>query len=357
MRSDGRSGFLFVTWHQPHIPLPEYPGAQFSLNLEGETLIFPRGGLTIPAGTIARWPFNLEVAGVRLCWATASAFTLLDPDGAPTLVLAAEQGIVPQLCLPEGTVLDGPATALDGNVYAIDAAHPVTLTASLPEGSVAILVLPSHLTDQAWALETPHGRQLVLSPDPLWVGADGRLAGRSRGAAAVRRYSTAAGRFEDVRTGSLKPEPLRWTLPAERIRAAKPVPASFGSLAGRAAAPTGSSIDELAAVYAVDLGAEVLSGEHTELEVAWAGDVARLVVDGTVVGDRFWDGSPWIIETNDAGIRPGSDVRLQILPLAKDAQVGLPAGAQRRRDTVAGDLVSLDRLDVLQWTGWTEDPA
>ena len=85
--------------------------------------------------------------------------------------------------------------------------------------------------------------------------------------------------------------------------------------------------------------------------------MARLVVDGTVVGDRFWDGSPWIIETNDAGIRPGSDVRLQILPLAKDAQVGLPAEAQRRRDAAAGDLVSLDRLDLLQWTEWTEEPA
>jgi beta-galactosidase len=222
---------------------------------------------------------------------------------------------------------------------------------------MAILVLPSHLADQAWALETPCGRQLVLSADPLWVGADGRLAGRSRGTAPVRRYSTAGGRFKDVRTGGLKPEPLRRTLPAERIRAARPVPASFGPLAGRAAAPTGSSIDDLAAVYAVDLGAVVLSGGHTELEVAWTGDVARLVVDGTVVGDRFWDGSPWIIETNDAGIRSGSDVRLEILPLAKDAQVGLPAEAQRRRDAVAGDLVSLDSLQLLQWAGWTEEPA
>ncbi|MFJ6284870.1 beta-galactosidase [Pseudarthrobacter oxydans] len=357
MRSDGRSGFLFVTWHQPHIPLPDYPGAQFRLLLDGETLTFPRGGLTIPAGTIARWPVNLDVAGVRLRWATASAFTLLDPEGAPTLVLDAEEGIVPQLCVPEGTVLDGAATALGGGVYAVDAGGPVTLTASSVVGSLAILVLPSRLAGQAWALETPQGRQLVLSADPLWVGADGRLAGRSQGEPAVRRYSTADGGFEVVRTGTLKPEIFRRTLPAERIRAAKSVPASFGSLAGRAAAPTEADVDELAAVYAVDVAGADLAGDHTELEVSWAGDVARLVVDGTVVADRFWDGSPWIIETNDAGIRPGSDVRLQILPLPKDAEVGLPAEAQRRRDAVAGDLVSLDSLELLHWIGWTEEPA
>jgi hypothetical protein len=357
MRSDGRSGFLFITWHQPHVPLPDYPGAQFRLLLDGETLTFPPGHLTIPAGTIARWPVNLDVAGVRLRWATASAFTLLDPDGAPTVVLAAEEGIAPQLCLPEGTVLEGPATALGEGVYAVDSGGPVTLTATSDAGSLAILVLHSHLAGQAWALETPHGRQLVLSAGPLWVGADGRLAGRSQEEPDVRRYSTADGGFEDVRTSAATPAPLRRKLPAERIRAAKPVPASFGSLAGRAAAPTEAEIDELAAVYAVDLGAAVLSGEHTELEVAWAGDVARLVVDGVVVGDRFWDGSPWIIEVNDAGIRAGSEVRLQILPLSKYAKVGLPAEAQRRRDDASGDLISLDSLELLHWVGWTEEPA
>jgi beta-galactosidase len=357
MRSDGRSGFLFITWHQPHIPLGDYSGARFALDLDGETLTFPHGGITIPAGTIARWPANLEVAGLRLRWATASAFTLLDPDGAPTLVLAAEEGIVPQLCLPEGTVLKGPATALGEGVYSIDASHPVTVTASSPEGSVAILVLPSHLADQAWALETPHGRQLVLSADPLWAGADGLLASRLQGEPAVRRYSTAAGRFEDVRTGTPAPARLSQAVGADLIRAAKPVPASFGSLAGRAAAPAEADIDELAAVYALDVAGADLAGDHTELEVAWAGDVARLVVDGVVVGDRFWDGSPWIIEVNDAGIRAGSEVRLQILPLSKDAKVGLPAQAQRRRGAVAGDLISLDRLDLLRWTGWVEEPA
>jgi beta-galactosidase len=54
-------------------------------------------------------------------------------------------------------------------------------------------------------------------------------------------------------------------------------------------------------------------------------------VNGVAVADRFWDGSPWVLNAADCGIRPGADVVLQILPLSPHAKVGLPAEAQQRR--------------------------
>lgn len=359
IRSDGHSGFVFITWHQPHIPLPDYAAAQFSLSLGEDRVTFPSKPVSIPAGTIATWPVNLEIAGVRLNWATASPLTLLAPESLPTLVLAAEAGITPQLCLPEGTTLEGTASALGGNAFAIDATHPVTLTAKSPEGSLNILVLPSELADQAWVLDTPRGRDLALSVDPLWVGADGLLAGRSLGSPSVRRYASGTAQFEDVNIAVTEPARVQVGLSAEGIRAAKPVPASFGSLAGRAAAPNDAAIEELAEVYKIDLTtAGYLAGaRHSELEIEWAGDVARLLVDGSLVADRFWDGSPWVIDTHDAGIRPGSELQLQILPLPKAAKVGLPLAAQRRRDSLDGDLAVLDKVELLHWTPWYETPA
>lgn len=357
LRSDGQSGFVFITWHQPHIPLQDYPSAQFRLFLGEDTVTFPGKAVAIPAGTISAWPVNLEIAGVRLRWATASPLTLLGPESSPTLVLTADAGIEPQFCLAEGTELEGPVSALGGNSYAIDATQPATLTVKSPEGSLAILVLPAELAEQAWVLDTPRGRELVLSADPLWIGADGLLAGRSVGSPSIRRYSTAARQFEDVQVAALAPERTRLTLPAELVRAAGSVPASFGSLAGRAAAPTGGAIEELAEVYRLDLttAAASLAGEgHSELEVMWAGDVARLLVDGRVVADRFWDGSPWVLQAHDAGIRPESEVLLQILPLPKEAKVGVPLKAQHRRDAVDGDLAALDKVELLMWTGWKE---
>jgi beta-galactosidase len=358
LRSDGQSGFVFITWHQPHIPLPGYTGAQFSLSLDADTVAFPHQPVAIPAGTIAAWPVNLDIGGVRLVWATASPLTLLGPESAPTLVLAAEAGIEAQLCLAEGTVLAGPATAVGGNAYVIDAAGPVTLTARSSEGSLEILVLPADLADRAWVLDTPRGRELVLSADPLWVGADGLLAGRSVGSPSVRRYSTVSGQFEQIMAAAPEPEPARRTITAELIRAAAPVPDSFGSLAGRASAPSDSDMEERAGVYKLEAAAPFPEGEgHTELEITWAGDVARLLVGGIVVADRFWDGSPWVIETHDAGIRPGAEILLQILPLPKEAKVGVPLAAQRRRDDADGDLAALDTVELLHWTTWQEAPA
>jgi beta-galactosidase len=155
-----------------------------------------------------------------------------------------------------------------------------------------------------------------------------------------------------------EPEPARQTITAERIRAAAPVPVSYGSLAGRASAPSDSDMEEHAGVYRLPATAPFPEGEgHTELEISWAGDVARLLVDGNVVADRFWDGSPWVIETHDAGIRPGAEVLLQILPLPKDAKVGVPLAAQRRRDDADGGLAALDTVELLHWTTWQEAPA
>ncbi|WP_458778704.1 beta-galactosidase [Arthrobacter sp. D3-16] len=360
LRSDGDSGFVFITWHQPHIPLPDYARAQFSLSLGEDTVTFPGTPLAIPAGTVTAWPVNLEIAGVRLRWATASPLTLLGPESSPTLVLAAEAGIAAHVCLAEGTMLEGPVSAMGDNSYAVDSEEAATLTVTSRQGSLNILVLPSQLADQAWVLDTPRGRDLVLSADPLWIGADGLLAGRSVGPASIRRYSTGSRQFEDVKNSATEPSRTRLTLPAEPRRPAQPVPASFGSLAGRAAAPSEGAIEEMAAVYRVDMttAAGLLAqGGHVELEVVWAGDVARLLVDGSVVADRFWDGSSWVVEALDAGIRPGSEVLLQILPLPKDAKVGVPLEAQHRHDTVDGDLAALDQVELLCWTTWQEEPA
>jgi hypothetical protein len=126
-------------------------------------------------------------------------------------------------------------------------------------------------------------------------------------------------------------------------------------LAGRASAPSQQTIDALSLVFKVEVPAEVFSrGAHAELEIAWAGDIAQLLIDGILVADRYWDGSPWVLEIHDAGIAPGCHVTLQILPLSKAAKVGLPKEAQRRRDAVPGDLAALDSVQLISWRSWHE---
>lgn len=362
LRSDGQAGFVFITWHQPHVPLSTYRGARFEVMLDGGPVSFPGSAVDIPAGTIAHWPVNLEVAGATLEWATASPLTLLepsaeDPDSLPTLVLAAEPGIPVELCFAAGTEVHGAGSADAAGAYRMPAAEPSVITALAGGAQLDVLVLPAGTAGKAWVLDRVGSRELILSAGPVWLDGSHRLAGRSLGGPEVMRYHPGARQFMDVGFDITRRAPGTPEVAAVMIRPAGPVPPTYGSAANRAAAPEPEVIDELAQTYTLSFPDNALSGTHTQLDIRWAGDVARLLVDGEAVADRFWDGSPWVVEVSDAGIRPGADVRLQILPLSPHAKVGLPAGAQQRRASVPGDLVALDSLALAIWSDWREGPS
>ncbi|KNH18004.1 beta-galactosidase [Arthrobacter sp. ZBG10] len=401
LRSDGSAGFVFVTWHQPHVPLDTCRGAQFEVTLDAGTVTFPAAPVDIPAGTIACWPVNLTVAGVRIDWATATPLTILDPGSTvPTLVLAAGHGIPVDLKFAPGTTVSsidlhnsvpgGPAgkhqagglasgaglasdagllpeaglrPGADG-VWRVSPAEPQLLTAVDGSRTLDILVLPAETADQAWVL----AGELVLSDEPVWT-VPGGLAGRSQGRPSLQRYSPDRRGFAGVDVAVPLPaeaevpgfqagnDAVPRVVPAVLTRVAAPVPASFGSAANRAAAPSPETIAELAAEYSLSFPVEGVDGHHTELEMEWAGDVAQLLVDGVPVADRFWDGSPWVLDLADAGITPGSAVTLQILPLHAEAQVGLPVEARVRREATDGDLAALDSVRLVHWHRWLEAGA
>ena len=70
---------------------------------------------------------------------------------------------------------------------------------------------------------------------------------------------------------------------------------------GRSSAPTDAQIDEVAAVWRVDVPSPeaTADGDQVELVIEWEGDVAQLRADGVVIRDRFWDGLPWRVDITD----------------------------------------------------------
>ena len=51
---------------------------QFKLNLPGGELIFPQKPVTIPADEFFFWPFNLDLGGAKLIYATAQPVCKID---------------------------------------------------------------------------------------------------------------------------------------------------------------------------------------------------------------------------------------------------------------------------------------
>ena len=145
-------------------------------------------------------------------------------------------------------------------------------------------------------------------------------------------------------------------------------PASYGERHGRASSPSREEVARHGTAFPLALPAA--RGGRRYLEIDWAGDVARLELDGVVVADRFWDGTTWTVGLDALGLgeRGDDDVTgsptadaaelvLRIVPLHPDAAVHLPEAAAARRADAAhaasdAPLISLDAVRVVEAPLW-----
>jgi len=75
VRSDGQSGYVFVSNHLYRYDRPQFDQVQFNLKLKNETLTFPRKPVSIINKSYFLWPFNLDMQGVTLKYGTVQPIT------------------------------------------------------------------------------------------------------------------------------------------------------------------------------------------------------------------------------------------------------------------------------------------
>ncbi len=190
LRADGASGFAIISHHQPHEQVADVPGVQLRVEMDAGAVTFPPRPVTVPAGTLARWPIGLALGGSRVDWATASALTMLPAPGraatatdpVPTLVLIATAGIDPEI-------------SVDGTVHALTPGLAPTRL-----GSVDVLVLPADAP--VWVQDGDAGaRRLLLSAGELVWGGDGVVRARpaNRCRRTIRRHAPGSASYQPAR--------------------------------------------------------------------------------------------------------------------------------------------------------------
>lgn len=327
VRGDGGSGFLFVNNHQPHEPLPDHPETSFTVEFPDGAVSLPSVPVTVPSGATFCWPLRLDVGGVRVEWATAQPVCTVDDGGRTVLVLAAVDGIAPELALAEGTVRS--ASVPSGEVAYVDGRVLVTGlrpgTEALVEvetvdgGRVGLLVLDAATARTAYRGEAFGAERLVL--------ADGGVV-FDRGE--VRLHSAAESpSYAVFPAPGGEPGFARYALPAGEafagsatvtlVRAAGPAPEPVTGVQGRVSAPADKYFDAVAAEYRVDLPEGVPAG--TLLRVRWSGDVGRAYVGDVLVADQFYSGRVWDIGLDRV---PEGVLRLRVLSGADGAAVYVP---------------------------------
>jgi hypothetical protein len=369
VRTQGTSGFLFLNNYVRNYPTPARPGVQFEVRLPGETLTFPQTPLTVPAGSYCIWPFNLDLGGARLKYATAQLFTRLQVGAELYYVFFAQPGIPAELVFDAATVQAvttsaGPVAPTQGQVRVADIQPGTSVALSVQPRTgpaVRVLVLSEAQARQTWRAPLAGAERLVLTPQEIYFDHDQvHLQAESQPAFQLGVFPA----LPAAPRGSL-PLPAgapngvfqtyAATAPARRIEAqAVPLrpggvvpPIRFGGPAKAAVEPSDTAYQQ-AAQWRLSLrGAQLKGLDDIILRFTYAGDAIRLASGERLLSDDFYNGAPWRVSYRNLladGLR--QPLKLSILPLRQDAPIYLEDG-RRPAFPPGGQVSELQRVEAV----------
>jgi hypothetical protein len=365
VRSDGRSGYLFVNNYERLRPMSAHPQTRFRLELVGHTLMLPSEPVTVPADSYFFWPFEFDLGGVVLRYATAQPICMLRNGNETAYFFAQTQGVEPELCFegsPRLISANGTRAGVPGGVMVKDLTLGTSPAAilDLGNGSFAkIFVLSVEQSLGLWQGEFGGCEHVVLSQGDLWFDKDGlHVSASANGSGGISVYppvsNIEAGGHDcaPVRDGEFsafswhaghQQGPLRVGI----VSMADAGPARLVPLGLEGVAEQPNDQDfEHAEVWRLSLPEAASRFDSPILRLNYVGDVARLYLDGRLVSDNFYNGLPYEIGLKALGNGAfRGRLELRILPLRKDAPVYFAPG-MRPEFGVGDSVCSLLGADV-----------
>jgi hypothetical protein len=256
--------------------------------------------VTIPADDFFIWPFNLDLGGVKLIYATAQPICKIDDGNVRTVFFAETLGVKAEFHFDPQTLAGRASPRADFE--------------NVKPGRTAAIKLKTKSGGEIQIVLLNEADSLALRKDDA-----GRAVFEKD-----QKPSTIA-----VKTELLQPAgPLR------------EIPFSTGR-SQIAIAPTEADFTN-AAVWKIKLPAKWSAGlrhgsDNTNtpdgrpalLRIHYVGDVARLTLNGKLIDDNFYSGREFDLGLNRyAPEILSGDLRLEILPLRKDAPIFLEPKAK-----------------------------
>lgn len=320
VRSQGDSGFVFLSNHVRQYTMPTLQGVHFEIKLpNGKALSFPSQPITVADCDYFIWPFNLDMDGTRLNYATAQPVARLEAgkDGV-VYVFEATKGIAAEFSVDSEHQVFAPGAAL----------HKL--------GKVQILVLTREQAQHLVIGDLAGQRRLVLSTAQTWFE-NGSLHLRSidqsqQQIAVFPPLSKPAAQGASLKTagqdGVFQQLNLQWqartlTAQIQQTREAQAAPPIVkGGLAGAALQPIPEAF-KAAAAWQVSVPSDSLRGlDDVLLEPDFVGDIGRLFAGTQMLDDWYFNGQAWQIGLKRLGANALSKpLQITIMPLRADAPI------------------------------------
>mgnify|MGYP002070758978 CR=1 FL=1 len=301
-------GFLFLVNTQDHdLNRHDMTDLKIKLNLPGETLIFGgENGFVLPKNTSAVYPFNFDMEGVKIKWASAQPLMKIDDNGIPHYFFTVHNGVKPEFVFANGKT----KTVIPG--------YKSTFTMNGKKGKVKVTVLP--YTDALNAVKVD-GKLLIT---PATVIAEGNK---------VKMLSLDNPNFEYI----VYPSKQGFKKQTITVDSVSPKFTIDKSIPWR-----------MEVCFTEDAKAQNQVNEYF-LSVPYTGSVAMAFMDGAMILDHFWQGQPWKIALNRYAdkMTKGEPMGFYFRPLRKEAKFLPDIPADRIPDFSEGPVLEISDPVIL----------
>lgn len=366
VRSDGRSGYVFINHYQRRMTMPEKPGVQFELTLKAgesttETLTIPAEPMTVPAAASFFMPFNMDLGGVRLIHATAQPLCrLVDGDhhyylfseipGLASEWMFGADPDMPIQAAAKGEVVNGARLYRD-----VKPGRDAAFRIRRPGGAETVVVLLSDRDARhCWKGEWGGRDRIVLAEvdilparqdlgllyedsvfDPIAV----LPAPESVSLAGQILQIESDGVFALIKTSLISPKPV--VVKAVPTRPAQPSrKVAIGAM--RVAEAPNDEDFERAAQWRIILPEGHYSQRRMRLPVSYHGDAARLTLGERLLNDHFNDGNPLECLLTPEMIASEEPLTLSILPWTADAPIFVDRPEDAKNIKIGVENVTLE---------------
>lgn len=322
-RVSGKSAFLFLSNYQRYIENKPI-AAQIRVELEEEALVVGERPFVLPPGATAIWPINLDLDGVLLKYATAQPLARIPSREEPVYFFFALNGIAPEFVFDAGTVQTVSGTRgtfiRQRNRWISTDLQPGTdCVISLTRSSgqrIRICLLSEEQSLQFYVLDAWGQARAFLAGGTLLF--DGNALTRARLAdpdLAFRVFPELPGivrcqgeALAGVRDGLFMSYEKR---AADKVIVCAAAPVDQEGMARRR--------------WRIGVSKDAFEGVHDVfLRIHYAGDGARLMLDGVLAADDYYYGPVWMVGLKRFAPRIlGHEAILEITPLGKNAEIYL----------------------------------
>ena len=171
IRSDGKSGYVYCSNILHKHPRKEFRNVQFAVELADETIRLPRKKTTIKDRSYFFWPFNMDLQGIVLNYATAQPICHLDEDGTRHYFFFEDDGIPAEFRFKASTVSDihapkGTISRVKGDYFVdgLQSGKDCRIDVTGKDGRhISITLLTEPESDLLWKVETNGQKTVGLS--------------------------------------------------------------------------------------------------------------------------------------------------------------------------------------------------